>query len=129
MTRPNMPCSIMILGTILAQLWIVLVVIYLQVRRLVKLSDYDQILTGSDFDCLPPELVRSSPNGPTIFKLFLINISLIGFIGILGNLATVCTIVDAKRNHKEEFRIFSHSSTPLLIHLAICDILYCAGMS
>ena len=92
-------------------------------------SHSDQTVPGGGYDCVPPELLRSEPNGAIISNLFLINAFLIGFIGILGNLLTVATIVNAKRNHREEFRIFSHSSTPLLIHLAICDILYCAGRS
>ena len=46
-------------------------------------------------------------------------------IGFFGNLVTIATIIFARRNHPQEFTIFSHSSTPLLIHLGICDILYC----
>eukprot|EP00092_Neocalanus_flemingeri_P051260 GFUD01059563.1.p1 GENE.GFUD01059563.1~~GFUD01059563.1.p1 ORF type:complete len:269 (-),score=27.38 GFUD01059563.1:111-884(-) len=86
-------------------------------------SGYDP--TCSEF-CQPLEMLSSSANGSIISNMFLLNIFLIGSIGLIGNFFTIATIVNAKRNHKEEFRIFSHSSTPLLIHLAICDMLYCA---
>ena len=59
--------------------------------------------------------------------MFLVNIFSIGSIGTIGNFFTIATILNAKRNHKEEFKIFSHSSTPLLIHLSISDMIYCAG--
>ena len=49
---------------------------------------------------------------------------LILLIGIVGNTLTIATVVNAKKNHSQEFHIFSHSSTPLLLHLAVCDILY-----
>jgi hypothetical protein len=60
-------------------------------------------------------------------KLFLLNIFIIFLIGFFGNLITIATIINAKQNHPMELAIFSHSLTPLLIHLGICDILYCAN--
>ena len=87
------------------------------------------MLHGSDpkFDCLPLELsYQLSPNGNVIRTLFLLNISIV-FIIVFGNLLTIMTIINAKLKHPKEFNIFSHGSTLLLVHLAICDIVYCLG--
>ena len=80
-------------------------------------------ISVSELYCLPEPLAEV--RGLLLRKLFLLNIFIVFLIGFFGNLITIATIINARRNHPQEFTIFSHSSTPILIHLGICDILYC----
>ena len=86
------------------------------------------LIIGVRFDCLPKEIAPNhSPNGYMIQNLFILNLFLVFIIGFFGNILTIMTIINARLNHPDEFHILKHRSTPLLIHLAICDMLYSLG--
>ena len=56
---------------------------------------------------------------------FLANIIIIMVVGFLGNLLTLAALPYAWLYHSARFPTLPSSTTVLLLHLSLCDVLYC----
>ena len=73
---------------------------------------------GRQFYLHAPQLERR-------LVLFVTNILLIMIIGVFGNLLTLITVPYAACRHKDKFPSIWSPTTVLLLHLSLCDLLYC----
>ena len=74
----------------------------------------------SQAHCQPDSLKKRSTKIPAI-----INIVLIIIVGGMGNLLTLISISSALIIHRENFPNLWNSTTILMLHLSLCDMLYC----
>eukprot|EP00092_Neocalanus_flemingeri_P011188 GFUD01012052.1.p1 GENE.GFUD01012052.1~~GFUD01012052.1.p1 ORF type:complete len:386 (-),score=63.12 GFUD01012052.1:152-1309(-) len=74
--------------------------------------------TGSQAHCLPDSIKENK-------TIFITNIIFIIIIGTIGNLLTLFALPYAKICYSQRFTSLSSSTTILLLHLALCDLLYC----
>eukprot|EP00090_Calanus_glacialis_P001278 TRINITY_DN10896_c0_g1_i1.p1 TRINITY_DN10896_c0_g1~~TRINITY_DN10896_c0_g1_i1.p1 ORF type:complete len:373 (-),score=30.35 TRINITY_DN10896_c0_g1_i1:134-1252(-) len=70
--------------------------------------------------CQPDSIKKNSIKIPAI-----INIVIIIIIGGLGNLLTIISIVHARLRYTARFPTLWNSTTILMLHLSLCDFLYC----
>ena len=73
---------------------------------------------GNNSFYMPPSWKEDS-------TLFVTNIVLIMIIGVFGNLLTLITVPYAACWHKDKFPRLWSPTTILLLHLSLCDLLYC----
>jgi hypothetical protein len=66
-----------------------------------------------------PDTIKSS------LTIFIVNIVLVIIIGTVGNLLTLLAIPYARLYYSHRFPRLSSPLTILLLHLALCDLLYC----
>jgi hypothetical protein len=69
-------------------------------------------------NCVPDSINSSK-------TIFIVNIVLVIIIGTIGNLLTLLAVPYARLYYSHRFPRLSSPLTVLLLHLALCDLLYC----
>ena len=81
------------------------------------------ITVTNDTTCIL-EALNGLDLSSTLRIFLLIFLAMVGLVGLVGNILTLLALPYVRRKYGDQFSVLQSSTTILLLHLSLCDLLY-----